>query len=245
MVRPLSPLTRPAADRLHTDWFDHHTFETNTATVSRLSDLLDSPYTFIPESNIEHMHANLFMRTLAVPYPSSNTILATYLDMLACHCDPARGSSATLRDYLVFREVDVGMPICRELLYWTDDLPLTAAESALLAPLERIANYHVSIMNDVFSFEREWKAAKTLGQGAVLVNGVRILADEMGVSVGAAKRLCFALARAWEVEFLEMAESVMSGVEGEEAVRLARAVKGIERRMTGAEGFSWRTSRYL
>jgi len=203
------------------------------------------------------MHADLFIRILSVPSPSSHAILTTYLAMLACHCDPSRGSAVTLRDYLIFREVDVGMPICRELLYWTDDLTLTATETELLAPLERIANYHVSIMNDVFSFEREWDAAQTLGQGAVLVNGVRILADEMGVSVGAAKRLCFALARAWEVEFLEMAEGVLNslnngsgsdGVKDEEeatTTRLARAIKGIERRMTGAEGFSWRTSRYL
>lgn len=123
---------------------------------------------------------------------------------------------------------------------------MTPEETALLAPLERVANYHVSILNDVFSFDREWKSAQTLGQGAVLVNGVRILADETAVSVGAAKKLCFALVRAWEEEFGVMAEALVGSAGDEEARRrLERAVKGIERRISGAEAFSWRTSRYL
>jgi aristolochene synthase len=226
------------------DWFDHHSFEANTDVVARLAALFEAPSTFAPKSTMERMHRDIFDRIRAIPSKASTTILSTYLDMLACHCDASRGAATTLGDYLVFREIDVGMPICRALLYWTEDMVLSEAEAALLAPLERVANYHVSILNDVFSFDREWKAAKTLGQGAVLVNGVRILADEVGVSVGAAKRLCFALVRAWEVEFLDMAEAVMEGTEGGSRIRLARAVKGIERRMSGAEGFSWRTSRY-
>ncbi|KAK3349788.1 isoprenoid synthase domain-containing protein [Lasiosphaeria hispida] len=233
------------------DWFDNNSFPANTALVTRLQSLLASPSTFTTLTTIERMHATLFARILAVqstvlPPTTSRAILTTYLDMLACHCDASRGAATALRDYLVFREVDVGMPICVELLYWTEDLAMREGERAALAPLERVANYHVSILNDVFSFEREWQAARTLGQGAVLVNGVRILADETAVSVGAAKSLCLALVRAWEVEFQTMVEEVLErvrGGDGEE--RLRRAVLGIERRMTGAEAFSWRTSRYL
>ncbi|KAK5658076.1 hypothetical protein OQA88_2632 [Cercophora sp. LCS_1] len=231
------------------DWFDNNTFETNTALVSRLNALLTSPSTFSPETNIETMHTTLFRRILAATTPSlpeaPTAILTTYMHMLACHCDVSRGEATSFREYLVFREVDVGMPICRELLYWTEDLALTNEDKKLLAPLERVANYHVSILNDIFSFDREWKAAETLGQGAVLVNGVRILADEAAVSVGTAKRLCFAFVRAWEVEFKRMVDETLEGVGGMEGERLQRAVVGIERRMSGAEAFSWRTKRYL
>ncbi|KAK0640820.1 isoprenoid synthase domain-containing protein [Cercophora newfieldiana] len=227
------------------DWFDNNTLATNTTVVSRLQSILSSPSTFTPATTIERMHSTLFSRILG--YPSSSSILTTYLSMLECHCSSTRGSLSTLSTYLSFRETDVGMPICRELLYFTEDLSLTPAEKSLLQPLERVANYHVSILNDIFSFEREWKAAETLGQGAVLVNGVRILADEVGVSVGVAKRLCFSLVRAWEEEFVEMSGAVLGAVADDEESRerLERAVKGIERRMTGAEAFSWRTSRYL
>ncbi|KAK4444493.1 putative terpene cyclase [Podospora aff. communis PSN243] len=228
------------------DWFDNTDLPASTALVTRLNALLASPSTFQPANTIERMHTTLFSRIIALspPSPSANPILTTYLSMLNCHIAPDRGTFPTLGSYLSFREIDVGMPICRELLYWIEDISLTEKKKTLLAPLERVANYHVSILNDVFSFEREWKAAKELGQGAVLVNGVRILADEVGVSVGAAKVLCFSLVRAWEGEFEEMAEGVLGGLVGEERERVGRAVRGVERRMAGAEAFSWRTGRY-
>lgn len=148
--------------------------------------------------------------------------------------------------YLAFREVDVGMPICSELMYWTEPclLKLTREQREGLRPMERIANYHVSILNDVFSFEREWKAAQEQEEGAALVNGVAVLAGEVGVGVGVARVLCLAIVRGWEKEFLEMVGG-LDLINGEDGELMRRAVKGIERRMSGAEAFSWRTRRYL
>ncbi|KAK3304143.1 isoprenoid synthase domain-containing protein [Chaetomium strumarium] len=255
------------------DWFDHHPLAENSLVVSRLQSLLSSSSSSSPPSplsnsispltlttTIDRMHASLFARILAVPTPrdsSSRRVLEAYMAMLACHCEASRGTgaaSAALGDYLAFRETDVGMPICAELLYWTEpDLDAAlggAAERAMLRPLDRVANYHVSILNDVFSFEREWKAAQALEDGAVLVNGVAVLAKEANLSVHAARQLCLGLVRAWEVEFLSMAEGLLGsyglgGQQGEARSLMDRAIKGIERRMTGAEAFSWRTSRYL
>ncbi|KAK3368782.1 isoprenoid synthase domain-containing protein [Podospora didyma] len=230
------------------DWFDHHTLSQITAVVSRLDTLLASPATFTPRSNIEQMHFSLFTRILAVANtPYEPAILSTYMSMLSCHCDAARDTTTSLRKYLASREADVGMPICVELLYWTDSslASTTPSERAVLRGLDRVASDHVSILNDVFSFEREWAASAD--DGAPLVNGVCILANEVGVEVGAAKLLCLALVRAWEVEFRRRAKEVLAlaKAEGMDLVRMERAVKGVERRMSGAEAFSWRTRRYL
>ncbi|CAP62208.1 uncharacterized protein PODANS_5_11740 [Podospora anserina S mat+] len=117
---------------------------------------------------------------------------------------------------------------------------ITADEKRMLRPLEKLANYHVSILNDVFSFEREWQAAEMNGEeGGALVNGVAVLAGEVGIGVEAARGLSVRLVRAWEGEFVRLKGEMQ--VEG----RLRRAVEGIERRMSGAEAFSWRTGRYL
>ncbi|KAK4187881.1 isoprenoid synthase domain-containing protein [Podospora australis] len=225
------------------DYFDKHTLAENAIVVSRLQSLLSSPATFTPASTINSMHATLFAKSF--PIEGSLPILETYIAMLECHCIPTRGTTlSSLREYLIFCEVDVGMPICVELLYWTDPSlsVLSSSERESLAQLEKVANFHVSILNDVFSFEREWKAAQK-AEGGALVNSVAVLAGEMNVSVHAARQLCLALVRAWEVEFLAMSEKFLTENEGEE--RLVRAVKGIERRMSGAEAFSWRTARYL
>lgn len=232
------------------DYFDKHTLAENAVIVSALQSLLASPATFTPASTIDAMHAALFARFRALP--RTLPILQTYLAMLECHCIPTRGTAlASLRDYLSFREVDVGMPICVELLYWADPslAAVSPAQRESLAQLEKVANFHVSILNDVFSFEREWKAAQK-AEGGALVNGVSVLAGEMNVSLKAARQLCLALVRAWEVEFLALSEEVLAaaaadrgGEEEEELLRLA--IKGIERRMSGAEAYSWRTARYL
>ncbi|KAK4203172.1 putative terpene cyclase [Triangularia verruculosa] len=218
------------------DHFDKNTLSTNDAIVSSLHSLLSSPATFTPQTNIDTMHATLFAKFST--HPNSARILEAYLAMLGCHCIPSRGPSSlsSLKEYLVFRETDVGMPICVELLYWTDPAlssSITPRDRQLLRPLEKLANYHVSILNDVFSFEREWKAAQSNSEGGALVNGVAVLAEEANISVTAARGLCVALVRAWEAEFLKLVDEVapVGGVEG----RLRRAVEGIERRMSGAE----------
>ncbi|KAK4222457.1 putative terpene cyclase [Podospora fimiseda] len=223
------------------DHFDNQTLLQNSSTVSRLQLLLSSPSTFTPSNKIESMHSSIFTQFLSLD--SSLPILQTYISMLQCHCLSDRGTNiSSFRTYLSFREIDVGMPICSELMYWTepDLLKLTTTQREKLRPLERIANYHVSILNDVFSFDREWKAAREQGEGAVMVNGVMVLSEELGVGVGVGRGVCVGIVRGWETEFLGLVEEM--GLEGE---LMKRAVKGIERRMAGAEGYSWRTRRYL
>ncbi|KAK0716713.1 hypothetical protein B0T21DRAFT_375386 [Apiosordaria backusii] len=178
-----SPFTLPITHKDTTnnlaDHFDKQTLSTNAAIVSSLHTLVSSPTTFIPKTNIDTMHANLFAKFST--YPNSAPILEAYLAMLDCHCIPSRGgpsSLSSLKEYLIFRETDVGMPICVELLYWTDpslSSTITAQERQVLRPLEKLANYHVSILNDVFSFEREWKASQRNNKGGALVNGVAVL----------------------------------------------------------------------
>ncbi|KAK4168418.1 putative terpene cyclase [Cladorrhinum sp. PSN259] len=228
------------------DHFDNHTFQENTLTVSRLESLFNSPSSFNPTTNIDEMHSTLFSRFLSIPH--SQPILQTYLAMLKCHCEPTRGSTSTLGSYLKFRETDVGMPICSELMYWVEPalLSLTQQQRETLKRMETIANYHVSILNDVFSFEREYKASREQdSEGAVLVNGVAVLSREIGVGVDVARSLCCEIVRGWEREFLGVVAETLKSKDVEKDGLMLRAIKGIERRMSGAEAYSWRTKRYL
>jgi hypothetical protein len=239
---PGSPSFSSWLTSLSPDWFDKHTQLEITALVDRLFSLLDHPSTTPgPLTTIERMHARLFA---LIP---DRLVLDAYMEMLACHTSPSRGHLGNMAVYLAFREADVGMPICMALLQWTEDFSSTALSlttAAALQPMERLANYHVSVLNDIFSYERERKAAEQ--DGAPLVNGVQVLADETGISVAAAKAVCFALVRAWEAEFQRLAATVIEAAEEEtERETVRRLVQGMERRMNGAEAFSWRTRRYL
>lgn len=238
---------------LYTDWFEHQSIEDSKQVVSRLSEMRDAPDCFTPSTNIERMHHSIFTRILAQNPANSalvrsgvsqeQLILKQYMEMLACHCDSDRGSVVTFQKYLVYREVDFGINICSTLLYWTEMIALSPESMHKLEPLERIANYHVMTLNDIFSFDREWKSWQACGESAVMVNGVSILAAETHIGVEAAKVWSFSLVRMWEKEFHRMVDELTaSGDLSSEEMR--KAVEGIERRMTGAEAFYWSTKRY-
>ncbi|KAF7560350.1 hypothetical protein G7046_g3801 [Stylonectria norvegica] len=235
------------------DWFEHQCMEDSSKVVSRLFEMRDSPDCFVPLTNIEIMHHSIFLRILAQQANNDvfksdtssqeQTIINQYMEMLACHCDPTRGSVASFQSYLAYREVDFGINICSSLLYWTEKISISGEKMQKLAPLERIANYHVMTLNDIFSFDREWKAWQACGESAVMVNGVSILAAETHIGVEAAKAWSFSLVRMWEGEFHRMVDQLAESreLEGES---MQTAVRGIERRMTGAEEFYWKTRRY-
>src|SRR3569833_1625942 len=152
MVRHPSPGQTTTADikflltfHCELDWFDKHSFEENTVVVDRLLALLANPSTFRPATTIERMHTTLFNRILGVYSKSGAEAeeLAMYMRMLSCHCDATRGAADTLRDYLVFREVDVGKPNSKDNKNRTENIVLTSSETALLEPLEHVANNHV------------------------------------------------------------------------------------------------------
>ncbi|KAK7427453.1 hypothetical protein QQZ08_006059 [Neonectria magnoliae] len=236
------------------DWFEHQKLEDSTNVVLRLSTLRDAPECFVPLTTIETMHHSIFTRILAqdpINDPlirdsscHEQLIIDQYVEMLFCHCDSSRGNFDSFQKYLAYREVDFGINICSTILYWTENLFLPREKMQKLAPLERIANYHVMTLNDIFSFDREWTAWQTCGESAVMMNGVSILAAETHICVEAAKAWSFSLVRTWEGEFQRMVRELVANgdMESEE---MRRAVEGIERRMTGAEEFYWQTKRYL
>ena len=57
------------------------------------------------------------------------------------------------------------------------------------------------IVNDILSFDKELHALQTSGQeGAHMFNIVKIMARDGGVSIAAAKRICYVLVRELEIE---------------------------------------------
>ncbi|KAI5463835.1 isoprenoid synthase domain-containing protein [Mariannaea sp. PMI_226] len=236
------------------DWFEHQKPEDSSLTVLRLSTLRDAPECFNPLTNIERMHHSIFTRILRQGSSSDSLVRSSfsmeqriidqYVEMLFCHCDSTRGDLDSFQKYLAYREVDFGINICSTLLYWTENLRLPMEKMQLLQPLEKIANYHVMTLNDIFSFDREWKAFQKCGESAIMVNGVSILATETHIGVEAAKVWSFSLVRTWEGEFHRMVHELAEAGELNDE-KMKRAVEGIERRMTGAEEFYWQTKRYL
>lgn len=121
-------------------------------------------------------------------------------------------------------------------------LHLTPADFATVTALEANTGRHISIINDIYSFEKELLASKTQHtEGAYLCSAVPIFAQETEIPVTAAKRVLYVLAREWEVRHREMVREIEEGGAGEV---VGRYMQGLEFHMSGNELWSRTTRRY-
>jgi aristolochene synthase len=122
------------------------------------------------------------------------------------------------------------------------DLTLTPSQLSIMAPIERNCARHISIVNDIFSWEKELRASKTAHhEGGVLCSAVKVMADQTGLGIESSKRVLWALTREWELLHDEMVQSMEeSGTD--ESIRMY--MNGLEHQMSGNETWSRTTLRY-
>ena len=122
------------------------------------------------------------------------------------------------------------------------DLHLSPSELHSMDRLERYCARHISAVNDIMSWEKEVKASQSGHQeGAILCTAVKVVMDESGIDVEAAKKVLWIVTREWE--------GVFDGIVSERLEAGCRqAVKdymqGLEFQMSGNELWSTTTLRY-
>lgn len=122
-------------------------------------------------------------------------------------------------------------------------LRLTPEELAVAKLVDMNCSKHLSIINDIWSFEKELLASQTAHEeGGVLCSGVAIFAEGAEVSTAAAKRILYALCREWEVRHKELEAEALSQ---KNTLQLQAYLKGLEYQMSGNEMWSRTTLRYL
>jgi aristolochene synthase len=121
-------------------------------------------------------------------------------------------------------------------------LHLEPSEAVEMEPLEQNCAKHISIINDIYSWEKELKASKSGHlEGSSLCSGVLVLAQCSGLEISAAKRVLWAMTREWELVHDQMvAHQKDNGCS--EAVSMY--MKGLEYQMSGNELWSKTTLRY-
>ena len=122
-------------------------------------------------------------------------------------------------------------------------LSISETELELCKPVERNCAKHISVINDIYSFEKEVTAAKSGHQeGGALCSSVQIMSDESDLSIPASKRVLFQLCREWEAVHQQM----VTEREGSGKCTSAMSVymKGLEYQMSGNEQWSLTTKRY-
>ena len=111
-----------------------------------------------------------------------------------------------------------------------------------MTALERNCSKHISIVNDIFSWEKELRASQTGHQeGSVLCTAVKILADSTSLGIEGSRRVLWSMVREWEDLHNEMVARKLA--EGCSQAAIAY-MKGLEYQMSGNEYWSRTTPRY-
>lgn len=112
-----------------------------------------------------------------------------------------------------------------------------------MRPVDMNCSKHLSVINDIWSYEKEVLASKTAHEeGGALCTGVAIFAAETEVSIVAAKRVLYSICREWEAHHDELVAEALTKRDSPE---LRAYVKGLEYQMSGNEMWSRSTLRYL
>ena len=122
------------------------------------------------------------------------------------------------------------------------NLHLTPTELSGMTALERNCSKQLSVVNDIFSWEKELRASKSgHREGSVLCSAVKVLADSTNLGIEATKRILLSMTREWEHVHDEMVtEKIAQGCS--QAVK--DYMKGLEYQMSGNEHWSLTTLRY-
>lgn len=124
------------------------------------------------------------------------------------------------------------------------DLHISPAELQTLQEIEMNASNHISVINDIYSFEKELKASQSgHREGSALCSSVSVLSVQAKLTYAASKRVLWAMCREWELVHEELAARRLA-VQSPCSDSIRAFIKGIEYQMSGNEAWSKITPRY-
>jgi aristolochene synthase len=123
------------------------------------------------------------------------------------------------------------------------DLHLSSEELASVADIEKNYTHHISAINDIMSWDKEYKTSReSASQGAIVSSMVQVLTDEANLGYDAARRVLWTMVREWENQHDELVTTRIK--KGNCSTSLIKYMEGIKMQMCGNELWSRWTSRY-
>ncbi|KAM5465930.1 (+)-aristolochene synthase ts1 [Microsporum audouinii] len=192
---------------------------------------------------VEYITYDLWESMRAHDRSMANEILEPVFVFMRAQTDRTRIRPMGLGSYLEYRERDVGKALLAALMRFSMALNISPVELTLVREIDANCSKHLSVINDIYSYEKELRASKTAhAEGGALCTSVRILADEIAISIAAAKRVLLFMCREWEVRHQILVEELRAN--GRQSASLAAYIEGLEFQISGNEEWSKTTLRY-
>ncbi|CAJ2506370.1 Uu.00g005000.m01.CDS01 [Anthostomella pinea] len=199
----------------------------------------------LPDRNVpvEWISYDIWQDLRACDRELADEMLEPVFAFMRAQTDPIRLQKLDLGSYLEYREADVGKGVLSALIRYTGALRLSAEELAIAKPVDRNCARHLSVINDIWSYEKEVHAAAHLHEeGGVLCTSVAILAEEAHMSIDSSKRVLYQLCREWEISHEVLVEAALAQ---KDTPDMRAYLLRIEYQMAGNEFWSRTTPRYL
>ncbi|RFU33603.1 hypothetical protein B7463_g2740, partial [Scytalidium lignicola] len=145
----------------------------------------------------------------------------------------------SLRSYLDYRNVDIGDNLLQGQITFACGVRLSEEEKAALKKLIHLFADHISLMNDLYSFHKEYEKSKS---GWLLLNAISVIQQVNQVSVVTAKRIAQEIIFDLEIQFHEEFERHMD--QKSLNVRQEKWAKGIAKCLVGHIYYSVTNPRY-
>ncbi|KAH7405672.1 isoprenoid synthase domain-containing protein [Phaeosphaeria sp. MPI-PUGE-AT-0046c] len=172
----------------------------------------------------------------------ADEILEPTFVFMRSQTDKSRLEMKGVGNYLAYRESDVGKALLSALMRFSMDLRMSSHEIDALQPIEQNCARHISVVNDIFSWEKEVRASNTGdSEGAVLCSAVRVLSEELAIGIEATKRVLWTAVREWELVHEQLTNTLL---QNDATMRMKAYAKGLEFQMSGNEQWSSTTLRY-
>ncbi|KGO78266.1 Terpenoid synthase [Penicillium italicum] len=149
----------------------------------------------------------------------------------------------SLDDYLEFRIVDAAADWTLYNFRWGSGITLTPEEEKIADPMSYVAYAELCLVNDLFSWDKEYAAYVKSNGEVPLVNAVHIVAVTQGLTHCAAKAVVQSEVRAHEERFCFLKEQYMATSSPSESV--LRWLKLLEHSMAGNWVWSLCVPRYF
>ncbi|KAF5027082.1 hypothetical protein F66182_794 [Fusarium sp. NRRL 66182] len=197
-----------------------------------------------PDIPVEWITHHLWRDMRACDRELADDILEPVFIFMRAQTDKSRLSIKELGQYLEYREKDVGQALLSALMRFSMKLHLDPQDLESVSNLEMNCSKHISVINDIYSWEKELKALeKGHPEGSAVCSAVSVLSSEASLSYAASKRVLWTMCREWELVHEELAKKRMQSSPGcSESVK--SFIKGLEYQMSGNEAWSKSTPRY-
>ncbi|KAI1309761.1 Aristolochene synthase in complex with 12,13 Difluorofarnesyl diphosphate [Xylaria venustula] len=225
------------------DLLEHMSLEDGQAYNNRLMDIARGD--ILPDRTIaaEYIFYDLWEGMRAHDLKLANEVLEPVFVFMRAQTDPTRLKPMNLDEYLQYREKDVGKALLGALMRFAMALEVSPAELAVARPADMTCSKHLSVINDIWSYEKEYIASQTLhDEGGVLCTCVSIMSKDTDLRIPAAKRILYSICREWELVFKREVAEILNLFP---TPSLRAYLDGLELQMCGNELWSRTTLRYL